>query len=201
MAAFDDMTCTGTVKFSNVWDGKRRSGLDDSRRQARLRSHRHAGDLGPGDEGLAASGMKRCGGVLVGTTGKNVGDLIMTGRKPRHLPRRLEALHDPLSSSRRLVGILRPVIEAFVLTVLDAWHDLMSGLSRDVCRWPSWVCACVSGTNLNSVLEAHAFVRYCLNCLDHSLSHHADQRFLPDQSDSRPLPTIVRQVVTTQLPL
>src|SRR4051794_9381474 len=36
---------------------------------------------------------------------------------------RLEALHDPLSSSGRLVGILRPVVEAFVLAVLDAGHD------------------------------------------------------------------------------
>jgi len=50
---------------------------------------------------------------------------------------------------------------------------LMSGLLHGVCRWPSWVCACVSGTNLSSALEAQRGVRYCLNCLDHSLSHHA----------------------------
>jgi hypothetical protein len=30
----------------------------------------------------------------------------------------------------------------------------MSGLSHGTCRWPSWVCAYVSGTNLDSVLEA-----------------------------------------------
>ena len=29
----------------------------------------------------------------------------------------------------------------------------MSGLERDACRWPSWVCAYVSGTNLYGVLE------------------------------------------------
>ena len=32
---------------------------------------------------------------------------------------------------------------------------LMSGLSRGVRRWPSWVYAYVSGTNLYGVLEAH----------------------------------------------
>ena len=54
----------------------------------------------------------------------------MGRQKPWHLPRRLEPLHDPLSSSGRLVGILRPVVEAFVLPVLDAGHDLTLG--RDV---------------------------------------------------------------------
>ena len=29
--------------------------------------------------------------------------------------------------------------------------------------------------------------RYCLGCLDHSLSHHAVQRFLPDQSELAPV--------------
>jgi hypothetical protein len=58
--------------------------------------------------------------------GKNVGDLIMDGKKPLHLPWRLEPLHDPLSPSRRLVGI-RPVVEAFVLAMLDAGLDLPLG--------------------------------------------------------------------------
>jgi hypothetical protein len=61
----------------------------------------------------------------------------------------------------------------------------MSGLLRGVGRWPSWVFAYVSGTNLFGVLEAHDTQRYCLNCwIDHSLSHHAVQRFLPDQPGS-----------------
>jgi len=68
--------------------------------------------------------MKLGGGVLIEVAGENVGDLIMGGKKPLHLPRRLESLHDPLSSSRRLVGILRPVVEAFVLAVLDTGHDV-----------------------------------------------------------------------------
>src|SRR3954447_17741984 len=71
--------------------------------------------------------MKLGGSVLVAAAGENVGDLIMGGKKPLHLPRRLESLHDPLSSSARLMGILRPVIEAFVLAVLDARHDLTLG--------------------------------------------------------------------------
>jgi hypothetical protein len=71
-------------------------------------------------------GMKLGGGVLLGTAGEEIGDLIMNGQKPLHLPRRFEPLHDPLSS-RWLVGILRPVVEALVLAVLDAGHDLPLG--------------------------------------------------------------------------
>src|SRR5208337_619807 len=56
-----------------------------------------------------------------------VGDLIVCGKRPLHLPRRLETLHGPLSSSCRLVGVFRPVVEALVLAMLDAGHDLPLG--------------------------------------------------------------------------
>src|SRR3978361_2216835 len=71
--------------------------------------------------------MKLGGVVLVGAAGENVGDLLMGGKKPLHLPRRLEPFHDPLSSSGRLVGVLRPVVETLVLAMLDAGHDLALG--------------------------------------------------------------------------
>jgi hypothetical protein len=71
--------------------------------------------------------MKLGGGVLAGAGGEDVGDLVMGGKKPLHMPRRLEALHDPLSSSGWLMGILRPVVEALVLPMLDARHDLTFG--------------------------------------------------------------------------
>jgi hypothetical protein len=57
-----------------------------------------------------------------GRRAENVGDLMMGRQKPLHLPWRLESLHDPLSSSGRLMGILRPVVKAFVLAVLDGRH-------------------------------------------------------------------------------
>jgi hypothetical protein len=60
---------------------------------------------------------------LGGAAGENVGDLIMSGKKPLPLPRRLEPFHDPLSSAGRLMRILRPVVEAFLLQMLDAGHD------------------------------------------------------------------------------
>ena len=44
---------------------------------------------------------------------------------------------------------------------------LMSGLSHGVRRWPSWVCACVSGANLVRVLAARHRQRLRLSCLDH----------------------------------
>jgi hypothetical protein len=75
----------------------------------------------------------------------------------------------------------------------------MSGLWRGARRWPSWVCAGVSGTHLKSVLEAQQLARYCLNCFDHSLSHHAVQRFLPDQPGLCPAAAILRNGVTRPL--
>jgi hypothetical protein len=59
------------------------------------------------------------GGVLIGAAGENVGDLIVGGKKPLHLPWRLEALHDSLSSSGRLVRILRTA-----LSLMPAWTEV-----------------------------------------------------------------------------
>jgi hypothetical protein len=55
-----------------------------------LRSHRHAGDVDPGDERLVAGGMKLRGGVLVGAAGENVGDLIVGLYRPRFLGHLIE---------------------------------------------------------------------------------------------------------------
>src|SRR5215813_3462253 len=68
-----------------------------------------------------------CGGVVVSAAGENVGDLVMSGKEALNLPRRLEPLHDPLSSSGRLMGVFGPVIEALVLPMLDPGHDLPLG--------------------------------------------------------------------------
>jgi hypothetical protein len=57
----------------------------------------------------------------------------------------------------------------------------MSGLSRGSSRWPSWVCACVPGTNLHRALEAQHRMRYCPDRrVTDSLSHHAVQQVLPN---------------------
>src|SRR6202045_3817512 len=64
-----------------------------------------------------------CGGVVVSAAGENVGDLVMSGKEALNVPRR----HDPLSSSGRLMGVFRPVIEALVLPMLDPGHDLPLG--------------------------------------------------------------------------
>src|SRR5437667_4008365 len=83
--------------------------------------------MGPGGEGLGAAGPEVCGGVVVSAAGEHIGDLIMGGKEGLNLPRRLEPLHDPLSSSGRLMGVFGPVIEALVLPVLDPGHDLPLG--------------------------------------------------------------------------
>ena len=56
---------------------------------------------------------------MVSAAGENVGDLVMSGKEALNLPRRLEPLHDPLSSSGRLMGVFGPVIKALVLPMLD----------------------------------------------------------------------------------
>jgi hypothetical protein len=79
---------------------------------------------------------------------------------------------------------------------------LMSGLSRGTRRWPSWGFADVPGTKLHHELKAHSAKRYCLNCrIDHSLSHHAVQRFLPDQSGLSPPSAVLRRSIIRPLTL
>jgi len=56
--------------------------------------------------------------------GKKVVDPVMGGEEALSVPGRLEALHLPLSPSRRLVRVLGPVVQSLVLPVLDAGHDL-----------------------------------------------------------------------------
>ena len=79
---------------------------------------------------------------------------------------------------------------------------LMSGLSCGACRWPSWVCADVSGTDLDSVLKCTREWPVLPELfLTTAFSHHACKRFLTDQSSLRPSPTVLRQNITLQLPL
>ena len=42
-------------------------------------------------------------------------------------PTRIETLHCPFSLSKWNVGILRSVVQPFVRTMLDLWHDQMLG--------------------------------------------------------------------------
>ena len=58
---------------------------------------------------------------------EQVVDLIVGGEEPLRLAGRFELLHLPLSSARRLVRVFRSVVEALVLAMLDARHDLSSG--------------------------------------------------------------------------
>ena len=55
---------------------------------------------------------------------EEVVDLVVGGEETLGVPGRLEPLHLPFSSSGRLMGVLRPVVEALVLSVFDAGHDL-----------------------------------------------------------------------------
>ena len=63
---------------------------------------------------------------------EEVVDPVMGGEEALCLARRLEPLHLPFSSSRRLMRVLRPVIEPLVLPVLDRRHH--RALGRAVTR-------------------------------------------------------------------
>ena len=64
---------------------------------------------------------------MVSEAGEKIGDLVVRGKEALDLARRLEALHDPLSSPGWLMGVFSPIVEPFVLSVLDAGHDLPLG--------------------------------------------------------------------------
>jgi|SRR3954447_20300192 hypothetical protein len=51
-------------------------------------------------------------------------DLIMSREEPLHLAGYLEAPHLPLSPSGKLPQILRPVVQSFMLAMLDGGHHL-----------------------------------------------------------------------------
>jgi hypothetical protein len=57
---------------------------------------------------LVAGDTKLGGSVSVGAAGEEVGDLIMGGKKPLHLPRRLETFHDPISALRLDASLFEP---------------------------------------------------------------------------------------------
>jgi len=85
----------------------------------------HAGDRGPGLEGLGSGGAILTGGAVIAAEVEEIVDPVMGGEEALGLARRLEPLHLPLSPSRRLVRILRSVIQTLVPAMLDRGHDLV----------------------------------------------------------------------------
>src|ERR1700733_14694223 len=63
----------------------------------------------------------------------------------RTIPRRVK--------SDRLLG--KTMKRRSALAKIRSVAPLCPACSAAFDRWPSWVCACVSGTNLSGVLEAH----------------------------------------------
>ena len=57
---------------------------------------------------------------------KEIGELIVNGQEPLRLSRRFEPLHDPLPSPRRLMRIFCPVVQAFVLAMLDLQRHVLA---------------------------------------------------------------------------
>jgi hypothetical protein len=87
---------------------------------------REAGHLGPDLKGLGP-GLAMSGGIGVGRTAEEVCHLVMNREKALGLAGGLEALHDALASSGRLMAVLRTIVQASVLSMLDTRHDLSLG--------------------------------------------------------------------------
>src|SRR3954463_4682257 len=91
--------------------GSGRDKAPEGRSHERLCASGHAGDRGPGLEGLGPGGSILAGGAVIAAEGEEVGNLIVSGEEALSLAGRLEALHLPFSSSGRLVRILGSVIQ------------------------------------------------------------------------------------------
>jgi len=70
------------------------------------------------------------GEEMIAAVVEEVVDPIVGGEEVLHVLGRLEPPHLPLSLSRRLIGVLRPVVQIFVLPVLDAGRSPQSFISR-----------------------------------------------------------------------
>jgi hypothetical protein len=78
-----------------------------------------AGDLGPSLEGLGTGGAVLAGGDVVSAEVEEVGNGGVDRDEALNVAGRLEPFHLAFSSAGRLVGVFRPVVEPFVLAVLD----------------------------------------------------------------------------------
>src|SRR5215212_9749254 len=88
---------TGTVNLI----GSGRDTAHEGRSHEGLCPSGHAGDLGPGLEGLGPGGSILTGGAVIAAEGEEVGNLIVSGEEALGLAGRLEALHLSLSSPGR----------------------------------------------------------------------------------------------------
>ena len=109
---------------SSCWRGADRVGWPRAMRERSSGRGGNLADVGPHLECTRPCGSIFTGGDVVAAEMEEVVDLVMGGEETLCLPSRLEALHLPLSSSRRLVRILGPVVQALVLAVLDTGHHL-----------------------------------------------------------------------------
>ena len=86
-----------------------------------------AGDITPPLEGtVTGSSMVACGQKVAAEL-EEVVDLAVAGEEPLGMPRRLEPLHLPFSSSCRLVRDFGLVVEVTALSMFDPGQDLPLG--------------------------------------------------------------------------
>jgi hypothetical protein len=81
----------------------------------------------PSLEGTVTGSTVIVGGQEVATELEEVVDLAVAGEEPLGMPRRLEPLHLPFASPRRLVRNLGPVVQIAALPMLDPGQDLPFG--------------------------------------------------------------------------
>src|SRR5215207_8574281 len=65
------------------------------------------------------------GGVGVSGATEEVSNLIVNGEKALRLPGGFEPLHDPLAPSGRLMAVLGPIVQAFMLPMLHTRHNCL----------------------------------------------------------------------------
>lgn len=91
-------------------------------------------DLRPRLVGPRPCGAVPDGGDVAAAKVEEVVDLAVGEEEALDLPRRLEALHLPFSSSCRLVRIFYPVVETLVPEVLQTRHQFLLRCGCRACR-------------------------------------------------------------------
>src|SRR4051812_3362844 len=153
-------TPAGTV---NLIGYRRVDTYDSSWAHGSLCHSGNAGDLGLCLKRLGPGGSILGGGKVIAAEVEEVVDPVVGREKTLCLPGRLEPLHLPFSSACRLVRILGPVVQSFMLPVLDTGHDLP--LCRAITgelihdhdtRWPHLLFQQLPKEPLGSVFVASA---------------------------------------------
>ena len=133
---FVRVLCDGIVKLTGSFAQR-----SDNRDRPASCDEAGVCDLVPGRKGSGARSAMIGGRNSIAGKMEKIGDLIVYRQKFLHLPWRFEPLHDPLSSPRRLMRILRSIVQPLVLAMFDTKAHVLARYAIGfelVCDHDAW---------------------------------------------------------------